>query len=440
VTEILEGRKEAPVAGEALVPKEAFISPEFAALETERLWARVWQVACREEEVANVGDFVEYKIADQSIVVVRADETTIRAYFNACLHRGTPLKYGCGNAKEFRCRYHAWRWNLDGSIKEVLDGFDFDPKVVTPESLQLPECAVATWGGFVFINMDRDAQRLYEFLRPVAQDLDRFELEQMRIEKSRTAVLAANWKTALFAFTDNYHGSGTHPQLMFYNDDTGWPYETFGTLGHGRFEQPVASLGRPSKRLGDFPYDAKQIALARIADAGETGMYTEEFAAAVREMAEAMPDDMSASDFLASVRRRQAAEEGLDLSRFSNSDIVGTPADWLIFPNISTPLNAVSEVFIRFRPNGTDPESCLVDVWNLRRFADGDGPKSVERQYFDDWRDHDGWGRILSQDFDNIPKVQRGMHSRRFEHLICGRQDLLMWNHMQVLNDYYINA
>jgi hypothetical protein len=99
VTEILEGRKEAPVAEEALVSKEAFISREFAALETERLWARVWQVASREEEVANVGDFVEYKIVDQSIVVVRADETTIRAYFNACLHRGTPLKYGCGISK-----------------------------------------------------------------------------------------------------------------------------------------------------------------------------------------------------------------------------------------------------------------------------------------------------------------------------------------------------
>ncbi len=64
---------------------------------TRRLWPRTWQVACREEELAAPGDFVEYRIADQSILVVRAGADEIRAYYNSCRHRGTRLAHGCGS-------------------------------------------------------------------------------------------------------------------------------------------------------------------------------------------------------------------------------------------------------------------------------------------------------------------------------------------------------
>ena len=82
------------------VPRARYTSPEFAELEFERLWSRVWQVACREEEIAEVGDFCEYLIGDQSILVVRSDPETIRAFHNTCLHRGTRLADGTGRFPE----------------------------------------------------------------------------------------------------------------------------------------------------------------------------------------------------------------------------------------------------------------------------------------------------------------------------------------------------
>src|ERR1700733_13934988 len=91
-----------------VVPRARYTSPEFAALEFDRLWSRVWQVACRVEEIADVGDFCEYLIGDQSILVARAPPDTVRAFHNTCLHRGTRLADGAGRFPEgcIRCRYH----------------------------------------------------------------------------------------------------------------------------------------------------------------------------------------------------------------------------------------------------------------------------------------------------------------------------------------------
>ena len=73
---------------EDFVPKDAYLSRQWLELENERLWPRVWQIACRSEEVARVGDYVTYDIADESIIVVRVSAAEIKAYYNACQHRG----------------------------------------------------------------------------------------------------------------------------------------------------------------------------------------------------------------------------------------------------------------------------------------------------------------------------------------------------------------
>jgi len=102
------------------VPKSDYISPEVLRLENERLWPRVWQIACRLQELPRVGDFVTYDIAGESILLVRAGATDVKAYFNVCQHRGRRLKEGCGNTGEsIFCRFHGWRYRLDGSVSRV---------------------------------------------------------------------------------------------------------------------------------------------------------------------------------------------------------------------------------------------------------------------------------------------------------------------------------
>jgi nitrite reductase/ring-hydroxylating ferredoxin subunit len=99
--------------GSEEVPVERYISREWLALEAERLWSRVWQMACREEELVEVGDTVVYDVADLSILLVRTEQG-LRGYHNACLHRGTQLRAHDGYASELRCPFHGWTWNLDG--------------------------------------------------------------------------------------------------------------------------------------------------------------------------------------------------------------------------------------------------------------------------------------------------------------------------------------
>src|SRR5262245_28530054 len=93
---------------DGFVPKERYTTRGFLDVEMSRLWPRVWQIACREEELPAAGDFVEYRIGDQSILVVREASGSIAAFHNACLHRGTRLAEGQGHFKgeRIRCPYH----------------------------------------------------------------------------------------------------------------------------------------------------------------------------------------------------------------------------------------------------------------------------------------------------------------------------------------------
>src|ERR1700722_19792036 len=81
---------------DSLIPAERYTSQAFHDLEMERIWMRSWQVACREEEIPRPGDFVEYTLGNENILVVRNKAGEVRAFFNACRHRGTQLGQGCG--------------------------------------------------------------------------------------------------------------------------------------------------------------------------------------------------------------------------------------------------------------------------------------------------------------------------------------------------------
>ncbi|UJL29345.1 aromatic ring-hydroxylating dioxygenase subunit alpha [Mycolicibacterium vanbaalenii] len=210
---------------------ERYTSAEFARLENEKLWPKVWQVACRVEEVPNPGDYCEYTIADETILITRTREGDVKALFNACQHRGMRLKEGRGSCSEIRCPSHSWCWNLDGSLNEVIDPHDFDPEAISPDALRLPECKVEVWAGFVFINMDPDAVPLTEYLGEAGPRVENFGVHKMVCTRLRSTVIKANWKLCHEAFIETYHAIGTHPQSLRYLDDTGMIFEQYGDHG-----------------------------------------------------------------------------------------------------------------------------------------------------------------------------------------------------------------
>ena len=196
------------------VPVERYISAEFFHLERTKVWDRTWQMACREEHLPNVGDHVVYDVAGRSYLVVRSGPSTIKAFHNVCLHRGRLLRQegGC-RATEFRCPFHGFGWNIDGSLKQIPCAWDF-PQVEDPADWSLRAVQVGTWGGFVFINPDPAAPSLSRYVGELSEHFARWPLEDRFVQVHVAKILRCNWKVAQEAFMEAMHVVATHPQLL----------------------------------------------------------------------------------------------------------------------------------------------------------------------------------------------------------------------------------
>ena len=150
-------------------------------MEIEQLWPRVWQMACRLEEIPKPGDFVEYEILDESVIVVRVDAHNVRAYHNACRHRGVKLVEGNGNRRTFVCPFHGWCWAIDGRNTFVLRPEEFAEENLRPDDLQLVSVRCELWGGCAWINLDDDAPALRDCMEPFASIYDAWKVESLRV-------------------------------------------------------------------------------------------------------------------------------------------------------------------------------------------------------------------------------------------------------------------
>jgi phenylpropionate dioxygenase-like ring-hydroxylating dioxygenase large terminal subunit len=423
------------VQADGRVPKRRYTSPEFARLELDRLWGRVWQIAGREEELAEPGAYLEYEIGDQSILLVRGEDGRIAGLRNACLHRGTRLGAGkgCFADGEIVCRYHAWRYAFDGRLVHVVDAHEF-PEL--PEGLRLAEVQVDTWGGFVFVNLDPGAGPLLEFLGPIPSWLGAYHLEDMRLRAHLSTVLPANWKCVVDAFNESYHVQGTHPQILAWTDDVGIAYEQSGNHArYGRLDGARREL-RPSPRLGlgEDDYDEGEILAALVGGLG--GAFLGDERALVEEMRAA---GLGPGELLPAYQARRMAllaERGLDVSGFV-PDQMTSAEDVFWFPNIVGPIYPGSAILFRARPHGLDPEQAIHDTWVLEWPRPGADRREAKRRFTEDWTARD-WGEITTQDYETLAEVQRGMRSDGFDALRLNPRQESNILHMHRVIDRYL--
>jgi phenylpropionate dioxygenase-like ring-hydroxylating dioxygenase large terminal subunit len=430
------------------VPAKDYICPDFARREKELLWPRVWQVACREQELAKVGDYITYDICDQSIIVVRSAPDTISAFYNVCMHRGRRLTEGCGNAKRFHCNYHGWRWNLDGSVLRILDEKDWSGcKNASRDDLKLAAIKVDTWGGFVFINMDPDCEPLAAFLDPMPSFMDPFELERAKFRWSYSVRVPCNWKVALEAFNEGYHVAATHPQLLDgFGEDYTWSKAQgkHGQFGYDKSERP---FGAPSPRLNQpVPDDLRPGMVRYIHLLNNTlhAIITEKDAAsASRLMTEASATDSPVELGIKMLKFQEEAATavGAHWPPMSLEQRFAAGTDWHVFPNLIFLPSGTGTLCYRSRPwgNGTDPDWCVYDIWSLEQYAPGAEPPIAHNVIHseDGWKAIGGVSEILEQDFLNMEQVQRGMKQRGFPgNRTSPVQEVAISNMHRVLHDY----
>jgi phenylpropionate dioxygenase-like ring-hydroxylating dioxygenase large terminal subunit len=418
------------------VPKEEYVSEEFARREFEGLWMHVWQMACREREVANPGDHLEYEIGDQSAVIVRGQDGKLRAFHNVCLHRGTKLMPGRGTvSRGMSCTFHAWTWNLDGSLKSIPCRWDFPH--VRDDDYRLVELQCDTWNGFVFVNFDLEAAPLAEFLGEVLPrhwKRESWSLERKFKAAHVGAIIDGNWKVALEAFLEVYHVARTHPQLAVFTSDANAQHDQFGL--HSRM---LSAMGVPSPHLAG-EIDEEEIVETMISQQ-TAGM----FQAGQQRTVDFPPvgDGENARTVLTDWSRKTLqAQSGVDYSGMSDTEMIDV-VEYFVFPNFVPWIGAFPIVY-RSRPWGPSPDKCLFEVMLMASVPEGvelppDAPLNLLEpgQTYADAPELGGLGPISDQDAGNISRVQQGMKSRGISHAVfADTQEHNIRHFHKNLNDY----
>ena len=430
------------------VPAEHYTSTEFTRLENERLWPRVWQVACRLEDVENIGQFYTYgKIIGYSVIVVRSSESRIQAFHNVCPHRGRELKRGAGTSTKFVCAFHGWRWNLEGQNIHIPDRDDWAGCTHMGErDVNLGEVQIGTWGGWVFINFDPNCEPFEKFIAPVPEFMNCLEFETMRYAWHKTFKLKANWKTAMESFMESYHVPTTHPQASPLVDNANF------ASAHGKHGKHTYTWERPAgapSRLTNLPMpsdwrqpvvDMYEWNCVQVGGHHRDGQSSDRSAKAVRRLLTEVPAGASYLEVMMKADQfcREAAEaEGAGWPVVTPELAMGLGADWNIFPNMVLVFSMDATLITQAWPDGDDPNSCIFMFAAITRYGLGKQPK-FEREVYDDvWQDIEKIPPLLRQDLSNIEAVQRGMRSKHFKGgRLNPKQEVQISHHHKVLRDY----
>jgi phenylpropionate dioxygenase-like ring-hydroxylating dioxygenase large terminal subunit len=393
------------------VPRARYTSRAVHEQEVDAVWGRVWQMACREEQIAAPGDSLVYDAPGVSLVVVRTTPDEIRAFHNSCLHRGTRLRTQPGPVTELRCPFHGFTWNLDGSFAGMPCPWDFPH--VDGENFCLPEARVASWGGFVFVCTDPGTEPLTEYLEILPEHFAAWDLADRYLSAHVVRIVPCNWKVALEAFIESYHTVAVHPQLLRTSGDTQTQYDVYDGVRH--VSRMITPVGIASEHVAD-PVAAQDIVDAMF--------LTKDDPDAV------VPDGASARPVLAERTRRLLAERtGRDFSAVTDCEALDG-IEYFVFPNFVPWAGYTTPLAYRFRPNGDDHTTTIMDVMLLEPVPAG-GPRpapSPTRHLADGERWADApelgyLGRILDQDTATLGRVQRGLHVPGPDITLAGYQE-----------------
>lgn len=431
-------------------PVEAFISKEYAIAEKDMLWPKIWQMAGRVEEIPNIGDYITYDICEESIIVIRVSDNSIKAYYNVCPHRGRRLIdlpkgeiHGSGNTRRFVCGFHGWSYNPDdGKNIHILDKEDWKG-ALTEEMTCLTPVKVDTWGGWIYINLNEDCDKtLREFLEPAASILDPFEFEKMRFKWRQWVVFDCNWKTAIEAFMEPYHVAGTHTQLLKYGDYYAYSAAK-GDHGVSGFDQRKSATqtkeGTTVTRAGNgkdprkSTYDMQR----EIYESVNFASTTLTLVNAAKRLVDELPEDTSAQDVMVHWLKRAREDDaarGVVWPNVSQQQMSEAGLAWSLFPNQTILQGLTFALCYRVRPWGDDPDKCIFESYAIERFPEGEEPQT-EWVYAEPTKEK--WGLVLSQDFSNMEAVQKGMHSRSFRGTLPNpHQERKVTNFHRVLSQY----
>jgi len=408
---------------------DRYTSPEFFRREIEAMWPNIWQFAAREEEMPDAGDVVVYENAGRSYLVTRQADGSVRAFHNVCLHRGRKLRLESGWSKDFKCPFHGFTWNTDGSLKDIPCRWDFGH--LTDESMTLPEAQVGRWGGYIFIKEAEGGQTLEEYLAPLPEHFERWRHEECTTAVWVGKVIHANWKAVAEAFMEAWHSVVTHPQILPFTGDANTRYNVYGDHVNVALT-PFAVMSPHLDATAQTQQWIVDEFLKYNGRAGGTDLNVE------------VPEGMTARRAMAAANReRYTKETGYDHSGATDAELLDA-FTYNVFPNFAPWGGYMPNIVYRWRP-WPDQDSTLMEVRLLVRTPKGARkPRSVSMNMLSET---EAWtaaaelgtlGSIFEQDMANLPYVQDGLKASKNNEVQLGDYQEIRIRHFHRTLDKYL--
>lgn len=403
----------------APIPKSRYTSGEFAVLEWEYMWTKTWVCAGRASDLDRPGDYFTFELGPESILVIKQPDGSVRARYNVCMHRGNRLREpGRGHAEKFSCLFHGWEYGVDGALLGAQDPECF-PQGVPNDELSLRPVLCDTWAGFVFVNLDPQAEPLRTYLGVIPEHLDPYHFEDWKLSFDATIEIECNWKTSVDAFNEAYHLAATHTWTLAFSDDTRTLYDCYDKHTRMIFPEVQASLRHPGANT--VTPEIKEMFLSRV---GITDF-------------EGSPEE--ARTAFAEQQKKIAPSLGANLDDLNEAQLCDD-FHYTVFPNMTFNTHALFTWVFTHRPHPTDPNKMYFDFWNLMNAPSVDVPRPEKRFFSTANGDTlagvcDG-GDLIDEDLYNLPRIQAGMNSRAFEDLHLGEQEVRIIHHHRTLDQY----
>ena len=252
----LELSASGPLSQATAMPPGIYHDPCIAELERQQIFSRDWLCVGLAADIPDPGDYLTYSIADQPVFSVRGKDGTIRTLSNVCRHRMMLLLEDRGNKKRIVCPYHAWNYDLEGSLigagyMDQSDGFD-------KKDHCLPEIRTEIWHGWIYITLNPDAPAVAELLKPLDRLVARYNMADYVPVVLTDHVWDTNWKLLTENFMEGYHLPVAHKAtvgLWMPMDSVNFPDEVHGEFTYQTFvKDENATYGRAhpdNERLKD---------------------------------------------------------------------------------------------------------------------------------------------------------------------------------------------
>lgn len=413
------------------ITADRYISREWMDAEHRNLWPKVWHLGGVLAELEEEGDFIRHDFGKESVIMIRQQDGSIRAFYNSCPHRGNRLVLGdAGHMPRITCGYHGWQFTTDGVLAHVHDPDDFEGGNPCGR-VHLSELRCESWGPFVFWCMDDDVPPLLDWLAPFPERFANYGVENWVRVLKLSCDADFNWKIIRDNFNESYHLPTIHPELATFIND-GLPTTVFEMYPSGH--NAMLMIGHQATTRADYhsaevPAPLDDIARAWGIEPADYNGHTGDIRAAVIR-----------------AKRALGPERGYTMYADMTDQQLVDYFHCTLFPNLTLTMSPEQLQVLRTEPHPTDPEKCVFQHWCL--FPPVPGMKEVVTPIGPVPLRHDAVARhsrygdgvslgfVADQDLSIGTTQQQGLNSRGFKGCILPGQEKRVQRFHELLNDY----